>query len=307
MYQEIAHVTYNHEFFSGGTPFEMNVFAMGFTTKILDALDWKLMPSSAGFSLIWNSDRLSKKEINKYFCDDNLVFYLRPVDPTNFHLVTQGINITCRHTKTVLFDNEIKNTNVESLCFYLFNWYDDRDQLTGTSFSVDTLRHIESLSQLKSLNLVDINDYYTNMDDQVLALFNRVRRISSIILNVPISSLLSSDKVINKVLYFNSNRYKVKYYLMKYTPSERLSVKLNDVKFNSNIETLENGRTVQTFTSLKSMTMKDTLENYASLVEEKYGRENILIDSLPLPNPGNYVRQYDANDNAIILAESFIN
>lgn len=307
MYKEIAHFTYKHEFYSGGNPFEMNVVAMGFTTKTLGALDWKIISSSVGFSLLWNSDRLSKHEINEYFCNDHLVFYLSPIDPTSFHLITQGINITCRYTKTLQIENEIKNTNVESLGFHLFNWCDDRDQLKGMSFAADTLRCTKSLSQLQSLHSVDLNDRHTNMDEQLLALFNRVRRISSIILNVPISSLLSSDKVINKVIQFKSNRYKIKYYLMKYTPSERLSVKLNQAKFNSNIETLENGRIVQTFTSLNRMAMKDTLDIYPSLVEELDGRENILIDSLPLPNPENYVRQYDANDNAIILAESFIN
>lgn len=307
MYEEIARVTYEHEFYSGDKSFEMNVYAIGFTSAVLEALDWKLIPSSSGFSLIWNSDKLSKNEISEYFSNDHLTFYLRPIDQRTFYLVTQGINSTCRYTKTVIIENEKKSTNVESLSLHVFNWCEDNNQLTGINVAADALRCIESLSQLQSLTLVDINNDSTKMDRDVLALFNRVRSSSSIILNVPISSLLNNDEVINKVLQFKSRRYKIKYYLMKYIPSERLSVKLDDVNFNSNIETLENGRMVQTFTSLKPIAMKDTLGNYPSLVEAKDGRENILIDSLPLPNPENYVRQYDANDNTIILAESFIN
>lgn len=307
MYRALAEFHFEHEYFDGAEHCRLSPLVLSSTQKLLDAMDWILIPQASGFYLMWNPERWSYNELREQFSEDVLIFILQPEDRDFFYRVTGGLVQNIQYQRMEDLAEEQRKVEVVCAALQLFTWNKTETELTVKSLPVDALRCITAVSEINSLATVNPADEWLEGSQHIWELYNYSRKISTIVCAIPIVDLIDSEAPPKKRLCFNSVNYYIKYYLMKLAPSERLSVTFDGASFKSGVEQLETEKPVQTFTSTRPIVLKQKLTSYPSLIETYHGRENILIDSLPLPRPDNLIKQYDVENNPAILAESFIN
>lgn len=306
MYTELVQVVCEHEYYGPGECCEMTFSLTPSAAKLAEAMDWVLVKQAAGFALLWQSQRWSEDELLVHFGDEHLVVLIQPADASLFFSITAQLKQTTQYTIVRDPDMPQRNEQVICACVHSVTWLRDSEQLAVSSYPVDSLLGMSDASDMAVIDALDPGVRREPRDDEIDYVFDRCRRKATVVLSMPIRDLLKMPRDSVKRIQFYSVHYHIKYYLMAYPVSDRLSVVSKNLTFESGVESVVPGKPVATFISTEPVVLKRSYSEHPSLIESFNGRENILIDSLPIPKPDNLIKQYAASSNAIIIAESFI-
>lgn len=324
MYQTRLVMDMSHEYFADSGLCHLNVQVLDSTAKLLQAMDWLLIPRQEGFALASNGSRWSDDELLEHFGNERLVIVLTPKNHSLFFSVSAGLKQTMSYSRMVNQSGETIQIICKCPGFHLIEWYSSDSGLFVKSYPVDYLLEVTSVAQVKGLSTpladksitdgsqVDQTPSESLSDDNhgksvMQELHESVRRKSSMVCEIPVKDLVKKESVLSKKILQNSVCYRLKYYLLGYSLNESLSIKHKTTRFVAGSAEISRGRKVQTFTSEDALALSLRPQTYPTLIENHNGQEITLIDNMPYPRPDSLGSHDDSSNSPATFAESFIN
>ncbi|WP_019603451.1 hypothetical protein [Teredinibacter turnerae] len=313
MYKPIFSLTLLHKYCENSVNFNYSVLPDEETERLMAALDWITVSQSGGFQVAWNDRKWTELELREQFANEWMLFEIRPTDKALFFQVTDLPKPKKAEAQDQTENKKNVNSGIRALDSYRIDWQIQSEDLELSFLNVDAIPGLEELGEINSLppvsELIIEPADKKPVNIRLARLYKSLKSEAAIVLSFPVADVLGElvGQNRNTRVQLNALAYRVKYYLLNRTPSERLSVVYPDHTFHSTIENISEGRAVQTFVSQRPLELKCKHKAYPSLVDTYRGRQNILIDCLPLPDSCNLAVHLDGENIPTTFAESFIN
>ncbi|WP_018416718.1 hypothetical protein [Teredinibacter turnerae] len=313
MYKPLFSLTLPHKYCENSVDFNYSVVPDEETARLMAALDWITIPRPGGFQVAWNDRKWTELELREQFANEWMLFEIRPKDRALFFQVTDLPKPKKTEAKDQTGNKKNASSGIRTLDSYRIDWQTQNEYLELSFLNVDAIPGLQELGEINSLPLVsEIIIKPTDkrpVNIRLTSLYKSLKSEPAIVLSFPVADALGEPlgQSRNTRVQLNALAYRVKYYLLNRTPSVRLSVVYPDHTFHSTIENISEGRAVQTFVSQRPVELKSKHKAYPSLVDTYRGRQNILIDCLPLPDSCNLAVHLDGENIPTTFAESFIN
>ncbi|WP_018276785.1 hypothetical protein WKI13_11450 [Teredinibacter turnerae] len=313
MYKPLFSLTLPHKYCENCVDFNYSVVPDEETARLMAALDWMTIPRPGGFQMAWNDRKWTELELREQFANEWMLFEIRPKDRALFFQVTDLPKPKKTEAKDQTENKKNASSGIRALDSYRIDWQTQNEDLELSFLNVDAIPGLQELGEINSLP--PVSEIIIKPTDKrpvnirLASLYKSLKSEPAIVLSFPVVDVLGEPlgQSRNTRVQLNALAYRVKYYLLNRTPSERLSVVYPDYTFHSTIENISEGRAVQTFVSQRPLELKSKHKAYPSLVDTYRGRQNILIDCLPLPDSCNLAVHLDGEDIPTTFAESFIN
>lgn len=313
MYKPLFSLTLPHKYCENSVDFNYSVVPDEETARLMAALDWITIPRPGGFQVAWNDRKWTELELREQFANEWMLFEIRPKDRALFFQVTDLPKPKKTEAKDQTENKKNASSDIRALDSYRIDWQTQNEDLELSFLNMDAIPALQELGEINSLP--PVSEIIIKPTDKrpvnirLASLYKSLKSEPAIVLSFPVADVLGEPlgQSRNTRVQLNALSYRVKYYLLNRTPSERLSVVYPDYTFHSTIENISEGRAVQTFVSQRPLELKSKHKAYPSLVDTYRGRQNILIDCLPLPDSCNLAVHLDGENIPTTFAESFIN
>ena len=312
MYQVLLTLEYRHEYFGFKPGLHMHCRLTPTSSKLSEAMDVVLITKHNGFSLLWNDERRSRRDLIELFSDDSLNVVIYPYDTEKFFSITDDFPIAVEYQDTR------QDASVVSISPCLHLSILEKNSEAHLSYQNEPLEKVFYVDDLKDLKLLDDALLPTmvkkkTMQAEIENIYEIVNRKSVVVLTIPIENINRDDQI-NYFLQFSSKSVIYKYYFTSLSANDDFTVeperKLdshNTISFSQAEPYFDQGTYVPTFISDSPIKLTDQPETHYRLIQHKNGTEEVVIDTLPQPKIGQFYKHASPQQDPITVLEAFIN